>query len=70
MTNPNIIGTEMTQELGEKLEKDTERKEEQWNKNEPPTTDDVRKATFFLTWCNNPQWDRASSFLRLQDHTQ
>ena len=35
---------EITQELGEKLEKVIERTEEQWNENMPPTID-VRKAT-------------------------
>ena len=34
LIDPNIIGTEITQELGE-LEKDTERMEEQGNENEP-----------------------------------
>jgi hypothetical protein len=44
LTDPNIIGTEITQELGE-LEKDTERTEEQGNKNESPTIDDGMKDT-------------------------
>ena len=44
LTDPNIIGTEITQELGEELEKDTERTEE-GNKNEPPTIDGSRKDT-------------------------
>jgi len=45
LTDPNIIGTEITQESGEELEKGTERTEEQGNKNEPPTTDGGRKDT-------------------------
>jgi hypothetical protein len=36
---------EITQELGEKLEKDIERTEEKWNENMLQTIDDVRKAT-------------------------
>jgi hypothetical protein len=45
LTGPNIIGTKITLELGEKLEKAIERREKQWNKNEPPTIDDDRKDT-------------------------
>jgi hypothetical protein len=36
---------EITEELGEELEKDTERTEEQGNKNESPTIDGGRKDT-------------------------
>jgi hypothetical protein len=43
LTDPYIIGTEITQELGE-LEKDTERTEEQGNKNEPQQLMLVRKT--------------------------
>jgi hypothetical protein len=56
LTDPNITGTEITQQLGEELEKDIERTEEQWNKNDSPTTDDVRKATERLK--NNTAWTR------------
>jgi hypothetical protein len=45
LTDPNIIGMEITEELGEELEKDTERTEEQGNKNESPTIDDGMKDT-------------------------
>jgi len=44
LTDPNFIGMEITEELGE-LEKDTERIEEKGNKNESPTIDDGRKDT-------------------------
>jgi hypothetical protein len=47
---------EITQELGETLEKDIERTEEQWNENMPPTIDDVRKATERLK--NKIAWTR------------
>jgi len=42
---PKYLGTEITQELGEELARDTERTEEEGNKNKPPTIYGGRKDT-------------------------
>jgi len=34
----------ITQEMGEEVEKNTERTEEEWDENEPPANDVVRKG--------------------------
>jgi hypothetical protein len=35
----------ITQEMGEEVEKNIERTEEEWDEDEPPTTDVVRKGS-------------------------
>jgi len=42
LRDPNVMSV-ITQEMGE-VEKNTERTEEEWDENEPPTTDVVRKG--------------------------
>jgi hypothetical protein len=44
LTNLDTISTEISEELGEGSENEREEIEKQWNENEAPETDEVKKA--------------------------